>query len=74
MNERIRELFETHTVPNFGPSSKDMSLKVRGEYADPIIEDHWQTFQEAAEVIIKECATLAYDGSSGILEHFGIEK
>ena len=27
-----------------------------------------------AEMIIRECASLAYDGPGGILEHFGIEE
>lgn len=25
-----------------------------------------------AELIVRECATLAYDGPAGILEHFGV--
>jgi len=27
-----------------------------------------------AELIVRECATLAYDGPNGILEHFGVEE
>lgn len=27
-----------------------------------------------AEMIVRECATLAYDGPGGILEHFGVEE
>jgi hypothetical protein len=27
-----------------------------------------------AELIVRECATLAYDGPGGILEHFGVEE
>jgi hypothetical protein len=49
MNERIRELFEQHTVPNFG-----YELDVTRKF-NPILEDHWQTFQEAAELIVREC-------------------
>ena len=26
-----------------------------------------------AELIVRECATLAYDGPNGILEHFGVD-
>ena len=29
--------------------------------------------EKFAELIIRECATLAYDGPGGILEHFGVE-
>jgi hypothetical protein len=25
-------------------------------------------------LIVRECATLAYDGPGGILEHFGVEE
>jgi len=53
MNELGMKLFEEHTVPQFGPSTKNLALKDRGVYADPIIEDHWQTFQEAVELTIK---------------------
>jgi len=27
-----------------------------------------------AELIVRECASLAYDGPGGILEHFGVEE
>ena len=27
-----------------------------------------------AELIVRECATLAFDGPNGILEHFGVEE
>ena len=27
-----------------------------------------------AKLIVRECATLAYDGPNGILEHFGVEE
>lgn len=26
------------------------------------------------KLIVQECATLAYDGPSGILDHFGVEE
>lgn len=26
-----------------------------------------------AELIVRECASLAYDGPGGVLEHFGLE-
>jgi len=54
MNERVRKLFEVHTVPNFGPFDRNVGhLNERGEYYNPVIEDHWQTFQEAVELAIK---------------------
>lgn len=30
--------------------------------------------EKFAELIVRECATLAYDGPNGILEHFGVEE
>ncbi len=30
--------------------------------------------EKFAELIVRECASLAYDGPSGILEHFGVEQ
>ena len=36
--------------------------------------DQQVAFQRAAELIVRECATLAYDGPNGILEHFGVEE
>ncbi len=35
---------------------------------------NWQNVaDEFAELIVRECATLAYDGPGGILEHFGVK-
>jgi hypothetical protein len=30
--------------------------------------------EKLAELIVRECASLAYDGPGGILEHFGVEQ
>jgi len=30
--------------------------------------------EKFAELLIRECASLAYDGPAGILEHFGVEE
>lgn len=83
MNERIRELFEEFTVPNFG-FDLDISRNSQGEYINPTLEDHWQTFQEAAELIVRECAAEAHrrvcvEGNdnmiySHLLEHLGVEE
>ena len=51
------------------------------ELADKAVEDissgPWNISDEFcikfAELIIRECATLAFDGPNGILEHFGVE-
>ena len=31
-------------------------------------------YEKFAELIVRECASLAYDGPGGILEHFGVEE
>ena len=59
MNERIRELREQATVPGY----------MLGEsYVQSRLDE-----QKFAELIVRECATLAFDGPNGILEHFGLE-
>ena len=67
MNEKIRELFENHTVPNFGPFNGSPHKNFNGEYHNPVIEDHWQTFQEAAELIIFECTKVAIFKNDGMI-------
>ncbi len=61
MNERIRELAE---------QAKCYADENNAHYLQ---NQHWiETFEEKfAELIVRECATLAFDGPSGILEHFG---
>ena len=29
-------------------------------------------WEALVELVVRECASLAYDGSAGILEHFGV--
>ena len=59
MNERIRELREQATVPGY----------MLGEsYVQSRLDE-----QKFAELIVRECATLAFDGPNGILEHFGLK-
>ena len=43
----------------------------------PLLEgSEWQQVysEKFAELIVKECASLAYDGPGGILDHFGLEE
>lgn len=49
-----RELFELICVPNFGiTGSQNLNRNSKGEYIDPTLEDHWQTFQEGWECAIE---------------------
>lgn len=63
MNEHIEELF--------------------GQALDEVVSETWSKLtpeqvvklsNKFAELLIRECATLAYDGPNGILEHFGVEE
>jgi hypothetical protein len=76
VNKRIRQLFEKHTIPNFGPFDGRPHKNMSGEYFNPVIEDHWQTFQEAAELIVRECANIcdSDDDTTRILDAFGVEQ
>ena len=59
MNERMRELILEAGFPKFDK----MYVVSDGE-----------ELEKFAELIVRECATLAYDGPGGILEHFGVEE
>ena len=65
MNERIRDL-------------KEQALIWAIETLDPdaLNDNEWGVAIDAkfAELIVRECATLAFDGPNGILEHFGVEE
>jgi hypothetical protein len=59
MNKRIREL----------------ALQA-GYEKDMFGIGHWDMpeCKKFAELIVRECASLAYDGPGGILDHFGLEE
>ncbi len=65
MNELIQELeleaiaYADSKVPDADRYNDIYHSIVRGKFA---------------ELIVRECATLAYDGPNGILEHFGVEE
>lgn len=42
----IRGYFEEVSCPNFSIGPNNCFRKPNGEYVDPKLEDHWQTFQE----------------------------
>jgi hypothetical protein len=66
MNEQIEKLFD-QALEEF---------KVENEYATIVVPDPLQRdfVEKFAQLIVRECATLAYDGPNGILEHFGVEE
>jgi len=69
MKQKIRQLFEQNTVPNFTPYDSNI---------DGILADHWETFQEGFEAAVKECAKFCESEDSLLLakmlkERFGVE-
>ena len=58
-NTRIQELIRTKSTILF-PGT---------DVVDCTITD----IEKFAELIVRECSTLAFDGPNGILEHFGLE-
>ena len=59
MNDRIRQLAKCNErIQNFFETGPVQRAAI----------------EEFAELIVRECATLAFDGPNGILEHFGVEE
>jgi hypothetical protein len=63
MNERIRELMAGAVTFYLDPDSNAYEAQVSPE-----------DLELFAELIVRECATLAYDGPGGILDHFGVKE
>ena len=69
MNERIAQLAEEATYEmEFGG---DVLQTTNDEFSYEIPAGFIEAF---AKMIVRECATLAFDGPGGILEHFGVEE
>ena len=67
MNERIKELALEAGIVLKRPS-KSWSKNPDWMKTNPNMP-----MEKFAELLIRECASLAYDGPAGILEHFGVE-
>lgn len=65
MNKRLTELYRA-SKPKEALASQD-----EFKSANSLLGSDVEKF---AELIVRECASLAYDGPSGILEHFGVEE
>jgi hypothetical protein len=67
MNERIKEL----ALEAFQPINDIASEGIADRHT---FNQAWfQLYnQKFAELIVRECSTLAFDGPNGILEHFGL--
>jgi len=70
MNEIIAQFTEEATY-NMEFNKEDSVLQTsNGEVTYEIPAGFIKAF---AELLVRECASLAYDGPDGILEHFGVE-
>ena len=65
MNERIQELAEQ--------AGFDVK-RLMEPYPGGFPREDILALESFAELIVRECASLAYDGPGGILEHFGVEE
>ena len=68
MNENIERLAEEAT--EYMEFNDDTVLKTSLD--DVEYEIPAEFIKIFAELIVRECATLAFDGPNGILEHFGL--
>jgi len=66
MNDKIYEFATRADLITFESIHDSMAVA-------PSIESVGKA-RKFAEMIVRECATLAYDGPNGILEHFGVEE
>ena len=67
MNTRIRELAKQADMTRILDEHAH-------EYGNGLFENtKYPELEKFAELIVRECASLAYDGPRGILEHFGIQ-
>jgi len=60
MNERIEKFAEQCRIETYGVNGELLAFGFDEE--------------KFALLIVRECATLAFDGPNGILEHFGVEE
>ena len=65
MNELIKEFMSKAQKEIWGNNPYNGSPEFEGYELDA---------EKFAELIVKECASLAYDGPGGILEYFGVEE
>lgn len=65
MNERIQELAEQ--------AGFDVK-RLMEPYPGGFPREDILALESFAELIVRECASLAYDGPGGILEHFGVKE
>jgi len=71
MNERILELAEQAWAADCLENNPKWK---RTDITDLVMKDGAGFHKKFAELIVRECATLAYDGPNGILEHFGVKE
>jgi len=63
----IREAFEKVSASSFGTTSDIIKKNSKGEYKNPNVEDHWQTFQEGWEAAIEHLKNKKNESFSDIM-------
>ena len=71
MNELIAQ-FAEQAAQDTAAEPNEVNLEV--EAGDVQFQIPGNFIEKFAELIVRECASLAYDGPGGILEHFGVEE
>ncbi len=71
MNSVIEQLAE-QAAESVVAYDHDVMLRVEHE-SGATLEVPADFIFKFAQLIVQECASLAYDGPGGILEHFGVE-
>jgi len=59
--EIVRQKFEDVTASSFGITGSKLEKDRQGCYKEPILEDHWNTFQEGWEECMKHYKISAPD-------------
>jgi len=72
MKDTMREEFEQECFPNFVDIGT-LKRNSKGEYVSPILEDHWQTFQEGWEAAINYLKNKPNPGYTDIISDGGMD-
>jgi len=74
MENAMRLAFEKVTAPSFGwDGVPNLQRDVIGNYMDPQLEDHWQTFQEGWEEAVKYLKDKENESFSDMLSDGGFD-
>jgi hypothetical protein len=73
MTNIIREAFENESAAAFGIASNMMQKYPSGEYKNPTVEDHWQTFQEGWKAAVEHLKGKTNSSYSDLTSNGGMD-